>query len=889
MPGRTYYDFILHTEIVEWDASPGGRKIFSVNVFDSPAGQQSEAFRVEVDDYDNLQDRVIALEDRLYDGELALQRELGARLADLLLPKPARDFFISSLKRLKGSSEGLRLRLRLEPQLADLPWEFMYLPHSRQITGGFLALDPRLSIVRHEELPIPVDWPRPRPSLRIVLAMASPGPYGTYPKLTSLPTEQLSIKKSTQNIKGLEMVYLPKYARDDYPGKIPGVTLPQLTEALKTTTDVLQFSGHGEFIARSGRELDTEVGKSFIVVADGDNQADEIPAEQLACMVEGKGVRLLYLGACETAKRRPFKDAEGFTCEVLKHKLPCVLAMQFRVDDKLAAAFTSTLYQTLVAGWTVDEAVSQGRAAMVACGRQGQFALRDWCAPVLYSRIQGGDLFRPVLDEAARMQAERMAEQRARISQAWWRWNGRDNTLANSGQLGNLEKLDRKIELSPFQFLFLLRSAAKEWIPATPWLERIGRQAPEWLRRLDDPNEKTLKDLSEAMAILGLDTPAQTGRLDGVGRVAWSAVKGADQLTRQAAVLALVPFGPGEAQARLAAAFKAIKDNAMHKAAERQGWKQSIIRLWAGLKASRQRLERQSELAGTLAELDPGHAADYIGSLPPAGRVGARLWRFWRWFLQDLGHILILALGAGLAAGTLLGLQRLVAIFGGVRLGAYMGISFFYALVLAAAMAFGMGLSEATLLRRHADHARLPPFWRAPWHPDRRVDLLAVALGMLFFGTAHVVSAWVDGAFGNLQYPRGLMVLGGYLVGLGVSLGLYSMPKAGLRVGPGGWLARLAGAAASAVLAQLAVFASGQDWSALSLTYTGIDFSNLLGKFAALSQWITANARLVTLADAALVTILLVLGSSLGLAGAERLYRQWQLALHRAQLSQEVE
>lgn len=83
---------------------------------------------------------------------------LGEALADLILPAKSRELFTRSLDKLKPE-QGLRLRLRLDPFLADIPLGVYLYPagEGEKDTTGFLALDPRISIVRHEALPISGD------------------------------------------------------------------------------------------------------------------------------------------------------------------------------------------------------------------------------------------------------------------------------------------------------------------------------------------------------------------------------------------------------------------------------------------------------------------------------------------------------------------------------------------------------------------------------------------------------------------------------------------------------------------------------------------------------------------------------------------------------------
>ncbi|MFZ1403319.1 MAG: hypothetical protein WAW03_09555, partial [Anaerolineae bacterium] len=152
---------------------------FKVRVFASPAGEMApdQAVPVEYDDGE-LQQALRQLDTRELDraGLIAL----GRTLALLLLPPgPAgaevgvRELFAGSLKML-GPDAGLRLRLRLPHQLAAIPWEYLYVDRAGGGDGmdGFLALDPRVAIVRHEALAVPVAATKAGP-IRLVAAFSA--------------------------------------------------------------------------------------------------------------------------------------------------------------------------------------------------------------------------------------------------------------------------------------------------------------------------------------------------------------------------------------------------------------------------------------------------------------------------------------------------------------------------------------------------------------------------------------------------------------------------------------------------------------------------------------------------------------------------------------------
>ena len=114
--------------------------------------------------------------------------------------------------------------------------------------------------------------------------------------------------------------------------------------------------------------------------------------------MKSKGVRLVVLGACEGGRRDGHNVWSGVAASLLRIGIPAVVAMQFTIDDKLAAAFVASFYRALVAGCTVDEAVATGRAAIRIEALSGSKDIRDWGVPVLYLRCPGGSIFKRVQD-----------------------------------------------------------------------------------------------------------------------------------------------------------------------------------------------------------------------------------------------------------------------------------------------------------------------------------------------------------------------------------------------------------------------------------------------------------------------------------------------------------
>jgi hypothetical protein len=297
--------------------------------------------------------------------------------------------------------DGIRLRLRLDDKLSAWPWEYLYIQDARgeQTPSGFLALDPRISIVRHEALAQrPTDWFAPESDRRVIVSMASPK---TYPTLESLPREQAAIRDALDKIAGIRVDYLPRYPNGDVT-TIPGARVEDLTQALAERTDILHFSGHGEFVKGPGPGGASIVGEGAIVLAGADNQAVPYPAYMLADLLRSRGVRLVVLGACETGQRDSFHVWSSVAASLIKAGVPAVVAMQFSINDKLAAAFMGAFYRALVAGELLDNAMSAGRAAIRAEALSlEESEIRDWGVPVLYLRSAGARVFNPVTDKEA--------------------------------------------------------------------------------------------------------------------------------------------------------------------------------------------------------------------------------------------------------------------------------------------------------------------------------------------------------------------------------------------------------------------------------------------------------------------------------------------------------
>ena len=381
---RQYIEFYL--QLRDWDQVAAQ---FKVAVLPSPSvGETREAVTVQYKP-DDLAPYLKRLERRSI-GQAGLH-QLGELLAGMLLPVgEIRSLFEQALGQ-AGMDGGVRLRLLThEPQLAQLPWEYVYLPiytKGTQDYRHFLTLNPQVSLVRHE--PIPRQHPqvegRSPDKLNLLVAMANP--QGDL----NLATEQQNL---TQLLEGFEVDGVTL----DWQPMLNEATAESLRNALLKKPELFYFSGHGVFKQEGYIQLSGVAGDEPYLMS----------AVELALKLKQAGVRVAVFGTCESAKRDGVSEWAGVAPTLVAEGVPVVVAMQYPVFDTHAIAFSQAFYTALAAGLSVDEAVTTGRLAMLGAGdghlRHLSFANDDrdadqplanvqWGVPVLYMRSADSVIF----------------------------------------------------------------------------------------------------------------------------------------------------------------------------------------------------------------------------------------------------------------------------------------------------------------------------------------------------------------------------------------------------------------------------------------------------------------------------------------------------------------
>ncbi|XVV08192.1 CHAT domain-containing protein [Actinoplanes sp. CA-131856] len=314
-------------------------------------------------------------------------QELGTALFDLLFTGDVRTLFDTTRQQaaLRGSRVRLVLRLR-PPELAALPWEFLY----DQRRDDYLGLS--MPLVRYPEIMDPVRPLRVEPPLRVVALSARPR---TLDEIDAA-AERANLEAAIGGLDRRGRVTL------DW---ATGETWRDLLTALgRRQWHVLHLVGHGAYDEGHGEGvffLATEGGASYPLRASR--------LAQIAALHPSLG--LIVLNSCESATGSADDPFSSTATTLIRRGVPAVLAMQFDISDRAAVEFTRSFYAGVASGLPLDVAVRNARLEL-------SLAFPDtleWGTPVLFLRQRDGQVFEVPADikEPARPAPPRPAPSRA--------------------------------------------------------------------------------------------------------------------------------------------------------------------------------------------------------------------------------------------------------------------------------------------------------------------------------------------------------------------------------------------------------------------------------------------------------------------------------------------
>jgi formylglycine-generating enzyme required for sulfatase activity len=296
--------------------------------------------------------------------------DFGRKLFDAAIAGEVRDLFVRARHDAERGGHGLRLQLRLShvPELAGLPWEFLY------DGRDFLALCEATPLVRYLDLPNP---PRPMdvaPPLRILVTVSAPL---DLPAL-DVDAEEARVREALASLAERGALEIDV---------TPDATLYGLRRAMRRARSqgrpyhVWHYVGHGAF--------DRALGASVLAFCDRADLSCPVGGFQLGTLFNGyPEMRLALLNACEGARPDLEDPFAGVAAALVERGVPAVIGMQREISDEAAAVLAGEFYEALVDGLPVDAALTEARLAVFSLPNWV-----EWATPVLFMRSPDGRIF----------------------------------------------------------------------------------------------------------------------------------------------------------------------------------------------------------------------------------------------------------------------------------------------------------------------------------------------------------------------------------------------------------------------------------------------------------------------------------------------------------------
>jgi hypothetical protein len=363
-------------------------KSYDVSVIHSPGGEAHNTmdFPYNKQELDNILlklQNALLLSSGAYrlapSAETQTLQKFGRDLYEALLAGDVRTCYEVSCDSALREGKGLRLVLRITPpELAALPWEFMYDQRQKE----FIGLSRDKPIVRYMETPQPIQPLTIKPPLRILGMVANPS---ELPRL-DINAEKQRIENAVKDLQERGLLSLTW---------VNGQTWRDLHNVMMDESwHIFHFIGHGSF--------DITADEGMIDLADENLHTYPLHASDLATLLsDNHSLRLVLLSSCEGGRGSDKDIFSSMAAVLVGRGIPAVLAMQFAITDQAAIEFSRTFYTALAKFMPVDAAVTEGRKAVsLAVPHSG-----EWGVPVLYMRASQGILF--AQDTSVNLEAER--------------------------------------------------------------------------------------------------------------------------------------------------------------------------------------------------------------------------------------------------------------------------------------------------------------------------------------------------------------------------------------------------------------------------------------------------------------------------------------------------
>ncbi|HEX8230520.1 MAG TPA: CHAT domain-containing protein [Chloroflexia bacterium] len=319
--------------------------------------------------------------------ETAAAKEFGGKLFNTLFKGDAQECLRRDLSYAQQQDARLRLRLSLTdtPELADLPWEYLYNPANNK----FLALSVETPVVRYLELRDRIAPLTVNPPLRVLMMVSSPSDYAAL----DAEAEAKNLHAALADLEARGLVEIET---------MEDANLSALQRKLRRGEyHIFHFIGHG------GYDHQTEQG--VLILEDENGRGRAVSGQDLGMLLhDHRCLRLAILNACEGGRADRKDPFAGTAQSLLQQGIPAVIAMQFEITDDAAIAFAHEFYEAVSDNYPVDAALTEARKSLFGQGRG-----LEWGTPVLYLRAPNGRIFdvqRTPETDKARVAAPRSAQ-----------------------------------------------------------------------------------------------------------------------------------------------------------------------------------------------------------------------------------------------------------------------------------------------------------------------------------------------------------------------------------------------------------------------------------------------------------------------------------------------
>lgn len=347
---------------------------YIARILQSPAGEATNIFKLPFTD-DRLENLVLKIGGHLRSNirsinskEMTAARELGGKLFEAVFAGNVLACFKNSLDLVSRTKEtGLRLKLRLQdvPELAEIPWEFLF----DASLNRFLARSNQTPIIRYIEMPERIKPLKVNLPLHVLVVTSSPLDYYS----VGVERERSSLEQALRPLSDNGQVSVKWLEKP---------TLSDLHHCLQEGEyHVFHFIGHGGF--------DEKTQEGVLLLEDGLGKGVLAGSDIISTLLHDlRSLRLVVLNSCEGARNSRTDPFAGVAAGLVRQGIPAVVAMQFEISDIAAITFSGEFYSAISRGFPVDAAVAEARKAIYATKNE-----IEWGTPVLYMRAPTGELF----------------------------------------------------------------------------------------------------------------------------------------------------------------------------------------------------------------------------------------------------------------------------------------------------------------------------------------------------------------------------------------------------------------------------------------------------------------------------------------------------------------